>query len=73
VFHRFDHWSKSDTYCTLVDEAVSEDIEALNGCIAVSESVPNGIEILNFDEDVNNMILNYVIGRVTGQIFMLLH
>ena len=39
MFRRFDHWLKNDTYCTTVDEALSKDIEALNGFNYISDGV----------------------------------
>ncbi|CAF5152708.1 unnamed protein product, partial [Rotaria sp. Silwood1] len=39
VFRRFDHWLNGDTYCAAVNEALSEDIEALNGFVYVSDGV----------------------------------
>ncbi len=36
---RFDHWLNGDTYCAAVNEALSEDIEALNGFVYVSDGV----------------------------------
>ncbi len=39
MFNRFYHWLNSDTYCATVDEALSEEIEALNGFIYVSDGI----------------------------------
>jgi transposase len=39
VFRRFNHWLNGDTYCATVGEALSEDIEALNGFTYVSDGI----------------------------------
>ncbi|CAF4119795.1 unnamed protein product [Rotaria sp. Silwood2] len=39
VFRRFDHWLNSDMFCAIVNGALSEDIEELNGFVNVSDGV----------------------------------
>ncbi|CAF1066025.1 unnamed protein product [Rotaria sordida] len=39
IFHRFDNWLNSDTYCDTVNEALSEHLHKFNGFLYISDGV----------------------------------
>ncbi|CAF4022951.1 unnamed protein product [Rotaria sordida] len=47
IFHRFDNWLNSDTYCDTVNEALSEHLHKFNGFLYISDGVKWHTQIYN--------------------------